>query len=141
MSGFRVSETFEVMTAQDLGDIAKGANMLLGAWTIDPVVDIRPPIRPCIWLPCTISMSFGVSKRNGIFWLRVRHHGKADTVTREGTPYGNLGTAFASVGEALLMLRDDRREPGNLAGRWSWIRQCFGTVRLATVGRSSRTVS
>jgi hypothetical protein len=144
MSDFMVSGTFDVITAQDLGEIAKGANMLPGAWTIDPVVDIRPPIRPCVWLhpapPCTISMSFGVSKQNGIFWLRVRHHGEADPFTREGIPYASLGTAFASVGEALLMLRDDRREPGNLAGKWSWIRQYFVMARLAIVGSSSRTV-
>jgi hypothetical protein len=140
-----VSGTFEVITEQDLGEIAKGADMLPGAWTIDPVMDIRPPVRPSVWLhpapPCTISMSFSVSKQNGIFWLRVRHHGKADTFMCEGTPYGSLGTAFASVGDALLMLRDDRPEPGNLAGGWSWIRRCFSTVRLAMVGRSSRTVS
>jgi hypothetical protein len=139
-----VSGTFEVMTNQDLGEIANGANMLPGAWAIDPVVDIRPP-GPCIWLqpapPCTISMSFGVSKRNGIFWLRVRHHGKADSVTREGIPYGNLGTAFASIGETLLMLRDGRRESGSPANRWSWIRQCFVTARLAIVGPLSRPVS
>jgi hypothetical protein len=142
MPDFMMSGTFEVITAQDLGEMAKGAIMLPGAWTIDPVVDIRPP-GPCIWLhpapPCTISMSFGVSKRNGIFWLRVRHHDKADPFTREGIPYGSLGTAFASVGEALLMLRDDRLESESSADRWSWIRQC--SAQLACwMGLSSRTV-
>jgi len=49
-SDIMVSGTFEVITEQDLGEIAKGAKMLPGAWTIDPVVDIRPPVRPSVWL-------------------------------------------------------------------------------------------
>jgi hypothetical protein len=106
----RLSDAYEVMSAQDLIEVAKAAAMLPGGgWTVDPVADIRQPGRPCVWLhPATsnpISMSFGTSKRNGLFWITVRHHGNDEPISYAGTPYASIGTAFASFGETLLMLR------------------------------------
>jgi hypothetical protein len=102
---------YEVLSNQDIADIAKCAAMLPGGWTVDPIADIRQPGRPCVWLDPApsnpISVSFRIHKKSGLFWINVRYHGSKGPITDEGSPCGSLGWAFASYGEELLTLWPD----------------------------------
>jgi hypothetical protein len=100
----------QVMSAQDLVEIANGALILPGEWHMDPVADIRQA--GAVWVhpgpSNATAMSFGFSKRNGIYFVTVRHYDEGDPVTPDGTPYGNLSTAFAVLWSSLMMLRNGR---------------------------------
>jgi hypothetical protein len=100
----------QIMSAQDLAEIAKGALMLPGEWHMDPVADILQA--GTVWVhpgPSNVTaMSFGFSKQNGIYFVTVRHYDESDPVTPDGTPYGDLSTAFATLWGLLLILRDGR---------------------------------
>jgi hypothetical protein len=108
----------QVMSAQNLAEVSKGALMLPGEWHMDPVADIRQA--GTVWIhpgpSNATAMSFGFSKRNGIYFMTVRHYDEGDSVTPDGTPYGNLSTAFATLWGLLMMLRDGRSPSDQVAG-------------------------
>ena len=103
-------DSSRVLTVQDLSGIAKGVLTLPGDWVVGPAVDVRQLDTPHIWVhpspSNSLSMSLGFSKAAGIYFVNIRHRGSAEPMTTEGTPYGNLITAFAMLGGCLRTLLD-----------------------------------
>lgn len=105
-------ENLQIMSAEDAAEIDKGARMLPGKWFVDTFPDIstttqRIWVRPSL---CNaISTSIGFSKWRGIFLVTVRHP-DASSAEDDGTPYGDLSTAFSAIGDVLLIMMHDSRQ-------------------------------
>ena len=99
-----------VLRAEDLHGIAEYAGSLPGDWAVDPIADLRQPRTPRAWIhpvagnPAPIS--FGFSRRDGLFHVLVLHRDDHDPAARQEVPYGNLRDAFAFLSTLLTVLVD-----------------------------------
>ena len=103
----------QVLCAEDLFQIARGADLLPGGWIVDPVADIRQVSAPRVWVhPASenpLAISFGISKRGGIFNVLVRHHDEPDHIRRDEIQFGDLKTTFVRLAGPVMILLDEKQ--------------------------------
>ena len=103
-----------VLNGRDIHDISDGASRLPGDWYVDPVIDLRHPRKPRVWLRSDAFMTsqplIGIERIDRLLWVTLREPGDSATGLQAGRPFETISSAIVFLAgwlEAIVLATND----------------------------------
>ena len=88
-----------VLSGSDIRVIDDGVKTLPGNWYLDPVIDLRRPGKPRVWLRSHgVAVShlptIAIERIAGLVWVSICDPGASESGMLAGQPFATVGAAF-----------------------------------------------